>query len=82
VPRRRDYLEVAVEQMALDECFPDLARLCHPRALVLMAIEGCREAGAEPVARRRGLVAVIQVLVLDPAQIVDRLRVGLERAEL
>jgi len=74
MPRRRDHLEVVVEQVAIGEGLAHSDSLVDRRALVLVDVE---RAGP-PIRGEPGLVLVVQVLTRDAAELFDGLRLRFE----
>src|SRR5215210_101286 len=75
----RDDLEVLAHVVALGEGLVDVAGPGYRPCFRLVAVQRGAERAGDPVAGGRGLVAVVQVLARDAAEVVDLLYVSLQR---
>jgi hypothetical protein len=79
VSRGRNNLEIVVQSVTLGEGLVDVAGLGYRPCLLPMAVQWGAERACDPVAGWRGLVAMVQVLARDAAEVVDLLYVSLQR---
>jgi len=78
VARSRNDLEVVAEPMTLGERLVHRRALRHVLRLGLMYEKRCAEPLGGPVGRERGLVAMVQVLACDTAELGDGLGILLQ----